>query len=223
VFRLSGLYWQGRRNAAKLRLRQNEIVWHRVPKAFDGFRILHLSDLHVDMSQQSYMDAVALAAALPGEPAFVAKKELAGQVFAGPFLRRLGTLFVERFDVTASLADAETVTAAARKSRILVFFLKVPLRAGPAFPPSIWEHSRWQPKPSCQSCRVSSGGQGRCYAASNGFRAVRQSVSISPPSSGADFASALKLRDSVREAILARCGEPDLGELVKPTPPQPAT
>ena len=49
VLRLSGLYWQGRRNAAKLRLRQNEIVSPRVPKAFDGFKILHLSDLHADI------------------------------------------------------------------------------------------------------------------------------------------------------------------------------
>jgi hypothetical protein len=51
------------------------------------------------------------------------------------------------------------------------------------------------------------------------------SVDVAPPvsPSGADFASVLKLRDSVREAVLARCGEPDLGELVKPTPPQPAT
>ena len=53
VLRLSGLYWRGRRNAAKLRLRRNEIVSHRVPKTFDGFRILHLSDLHTDMSQQA--------------------------------------------------------------------------------------------------------------------------------------------------------------------------
>ena len=53
VLRLSGLYWRGRRNAAKLRLRRNEIVSHRVPKAFDGFQILHLSDLHTDMSQQA--------------------------------------------------------------------------------------------------------------------------------------------------------------------------
>jgi predicted MPP superfamily phosphohydrolase len=51
VLRLSGLYWQGRRNAAKVRLRRNEIVSRRLPKAFDGFQILHLSDLHTDMSQ----------------------------------------------------------------------------------------------------------------------------------------------------------------------------
>jgi hypothetical protein len=34
--------------------------------------------------------------------------------------------------------------------------------------------------------------------------------------SGSDFASVLALRDKVRASILSRCGEPDLGELVKP-------
>jgi hypothetical protein len=37
-------------------------------------------------------------------------------------------------------------------------------------------------------------------------------------SCGTDFASLLQLRDAVRRVILARCGEPDLGELVKPAP-----
>jgi uncharacterized protein len=51
VLRLTGLYWQGRRNAAKVLVKRNEVVSHHVPKAFDGFRILHLSDLHTDMSE----------------------------------------------------------------------------------------------------------------------------------------------------------------------------
>jgi len=33
---------------------------------------------------------------------------------------------------------------------------------------------------------------------------------------GTDFASLVRLRDIVRAAILSRCGEPDLAELVKP-------
>jgi acyl-CoA synthetase (AMP-forming)/AMP-acid ligase II len=37
----------------------------------------------------SYLDGLILAAVIPGEPAFVVKKELATQFFAGPFLRRL--------------------------------------------------------------------------------------------------------------------------------------
>jgi uncharacterized protein len=64
VLRLSGLYGQGRRNAAKLRLRLNEIVSQRVPKAFVGFRILHLSDLHADMSQQAMTGIVDLLPSL---------------------------------------------------------------------------------------------------------------------------------------------------------------
>ncbi|MGC2076999.1 MAG: lysophospholipid acyltransferase family protein [Xanthobacteraceae bacterium] len=33
---------------------------------------------------------------------------------------------------------------------------------------------------------------------------------------GTDFESVLQLRDAVRQAVLSRCGEPDLRELVKP-------
>jgi hypothetical protein len=35
---------------------------------------------------------------------------------------------------------------------------------------------------------------------------------------GADFQSIVRLRDQVRQLMLARCGEPDLEELVKPEP-----
>jgi uncharacterized protein len=48
--RLSGLYRRGGANAAKLGLVHNEIVSPRIPASFDGFRILQLSDLHVDIS-----------------------------------------------------------------------------------------------------------------------------------------------------------------------------
>jgi 1-acyl-sn-glycerol-3-phosphate acyltransferase len=37
-------------------------------------------------------------------------------------------------------------------------------------------------------------------------------------SGGTDFEQILHLRDAVRQAVLARCGEPDLRELVKPVP-----
>jgi hypothetical protein len=33
---------------------------------------------------------------------------------------------------------------------------------------------------------------------------------------GKDFAAVLRLRDEARKVVLAGCGEPDLGELVKP-------
>ncbi len=50
VLRLTGLYGRGRRNAADIRLTHNRVLVEGLPAAFDGYRILHLSDLHLDMS-----------------------------------------------------------------------------------------------------------------------------------------------------------------------------
>ena len=49
--KISGLYWRGRRNANNVELRTNVIESPLVPRAFDGFTLLHLSDLHADMSE----------------------------------------------------------------------------------------------------------------------------------------------------------------------------
>jgi predicted MPP superfamily phosphohydrolase len=49
AMRLVGLYGRGRRNAAAIRIRQNTFVLPGLPAAFHGFRLLHLSDLHLDM------------------------------------------------------------------------------------------------------------------------------------------------------------------------------
>ena len=46
----------------------------------------------VALNHASYVDAVIVAAVLPGTPTYVVKKEFAAQVFAGPLLRRLGVL-----------------------------------------------------------------------------------------------------------------------------------
>lgn len=61
VLKLTGLYWMGQRNAARVQVRTNHIVSSRVPPGFHNFTILHLSDLHVDMSKlamQSLVDLV---------------------------------------------------------------------------------------------------------------------------------------------------------------------
>ena len=47
---ISGLYWRGLRNARDVEVTRNPITSSRLPKAFDGYKILHLSDLHADMS-----------------------------------------------------------------------------------------------------------------------------------------------------------------------------
>jgi predicted MPP superfamily phosphohydrolase len=51
TLRLAGLYGRGLRNAERVEVRHNHIEFAQLPPAFDGFTILHISDMHVDMSQ----------------------------------------------------------------------------------------------------------------------------------------------------------------------------
>ena len=46
--RLCGLYHLGIRNALDIKLTRLNLAFDDLPDAFDGFRILQLSDLHVD-------------------------------------------------------------------------------------------------------------------------------------------------------------------------------
>ncbi|NEV65105.1 metallophosphoesterase [Thiorhodococcus minor] len=51
--RIVGLYGRAQRNACDIRVRHNPLSLAKVPAAFAGFRILHLSDLHLDMSPRN--------------------------------------------------------------------------------------------------------------------------------------------------------------------------
>jgi 1-acyl-sn-glycerol-3-phosphate acyltransferase len=190
-----------------------------VPVAVSGLDRVPRGNAMLVFNHSSYMDALVLTAVLRGEPLYVAKKELAGQIFAGPLLRRLGTLFVERYDIVGSLADTEDVIAAARHGRNIVYFpegtftrrpglsgfylgaFKVAAEARLPVLPGIIRGTRsmlrsdqWFPRWTPLSIQIEDA--------------------VKP--SGTGFASLVQLRDAVRKVILAHCGEPDLGELVKP-------
>ncbi|MEO8628898.1 MAG: metallophosphoesterase [Betaproteobacteria bacterium] len=51
ALRLTGLYRRGCRNAEDVELRQNIVRSRTLPPEFDGFTLLHLTDLHVEMSE----------------------------------------------------------------------------------------------------------------------------------------------------------------------------
>jgi hypothetical protein len=151
------------------------------------------------------------AAVLPGSPAFVV---------AGPFLRRLGAIFVEQFDIVGSLADGATAAKAAQSGRLLVVFpegtftrragltgfhlgaFKIASEAGLAVVPAAIQGSRsllrsdqWFPRRTPIS--------------------VHFARPILPK--GTDFGAIVQLRDEVRAAVLRHCGEPDLAILANPT------
>lgn len=49
VLKLVGLYHRGRRNSTKIQIIENTLHIPNLPAAFEGFRLLQLSDLHLDI------------------------------------------------------------------------------------------------------------------------------------------------------------------------------
>jgi predicted MPP superfamily phosphohydrolase len=83
VLKLSGLYWRGLRNAANILVRHSDLKFVALPPAFDGFTILHISDMHVDMNA----DAMRRLTALVGDLNYdlcVLTGDYRGKTF-GPF------------------------------------------------------------------------------------------------------------------------------------------
>ena len=60
ILMATGLYWRGVSNAAKVEIKHNPILLPDLPASFDGFTILQLSDLHVDMSETAMERVVGL-------------------------------------------------------------------------------------------------------------------------------------------------------------------
>lgn len=59
--KISGLYWRGLRNAERPQLRRNRIKLTALPPAFENFVILHISDMHVDISEHAMDRVIELA------------------------------------------------------------------------------------------------------------------------------------------------------------------
>lgn len=56
--RLSGLYARGYRNALDIQVMELELVLPNLPKAFDGYRILQLTDLHIGQFDETIETAI---------------------------------------------------------------------------------------------------------------------------------------------------------------------
>jgi 1-acyl-sn-glycerol-3-phosphate acyltransferase len=161
----------------------------------------------------SYVDAIVLVAALPVQVSFVAKQELAGHPLAGPLLRRLGAVFVERFDARQGVDDVRRLAELAGK-RPLFFFAEGtftrraglrPFRLG-AFQVAVQNRLAVTP--------VVLGGtreilRDEYWLPRRG--AVQLTFCAPIVATGGGWQAALQLRDATRREILKHCGEPDLG------------
>ncbi len=58
MLKATGVYWRGRGNTLNFQVNRNTIELPHLPAAFDGYTLLHLSDLHADMYPPA-MEALA--------------------------------------------------------------------------------------------------------------------------------------------------------------------
>ena len=64
ALQLTGLYWRARRNAEQVVIKRHDLMFVGLPPLFDGFTILHISDLHVDMNEVAMSNLVRLVEAM---------------------------------------------------------------------------------------------------------------------------------------------------------------
>ena len=166
-------------------------------------------------NHSSYFDVVVLASVLPGEPTFIAKKELEGQFIAGPFLRRLGAQFVERAVGEAGIKDVDAYKDLVRQGKRLVVFPEatffrapglLPFRLG-AFAIACGTQSLVLPIAIIGTRSILRGEQWFPRRGS-----VKVEILAPAVPTGRDFAAIVELRNQVRSKILAHCQELDMAE-----------
>lgn len=83
VLRATGLYWRARQNAGRILVRRNDIRFKKLPPLFEGFTILHISDLHVDMNEVAMNRLIELVGSMQYDVC-VLTGDYRGRTF-GPF------------------------------------------------------------------------------------------------------------------------------------------
>ncbi|MDH3579511.1 MAG: 1-acyl-sn-glycerol-3-phosphate acyltransferase, partial [Hyphomicrobiales bacterium] len=153
------------------------------------------------------------ATAIPGELSFVAKEELARQTVAGPFLKRLGTIFVRRMDVSGGLEDTALTLKAAREGQRIVSFPEGTLTRMPGLLEFHLGAFLVAAETGVQVVPVTIRGTRSVLRGGQWFpRRGTIRVHIGKPifADGGDFEAVIRLRDAARAAVLAQCEEPDL-------------
>lgn len=180
----------------------------------DGLSQLAASGTCVAVANHaSYLDGLVLLAVLPRPFRFVAKRELAGERLAGVFLRSLGAVFVERFDVDRSLEDARRLLDIARSGDSLFFFPEGTFTREPGLRAFHMGAFVIAARASVPVLPVAIAGtrsilRGDGTFARRGRVRIRVHPAITP--TGNDWNAAVALHSAARSAILEACAEHDL-------------
>ena len=83
VLKATGLYWRARQNAERILVKRNDMKFKTLPPLFEGFTILHISDLHVDMNEVAMNKLIELVGSMQYDVC-VLTGDYRGRTF-GPF------------------------------------------------------------------------------------------------------------------------------------------
>jgi acyl carrier protein len=180
----------------------------------EGLDRLDAGPVIVAANHQSYLDAIVLTALLPPRFAYVVKSELAKSFVTRIFLRALGAVFVERFDPAQGTEETRKVLETVRNGESLVIFPEGTFHRGPGLLPFRLGTFMVAAEAGVPVVPVVIRGT-RSLLRGGGFFPRRGTATVtvlpSAASSATGWTAAVQLRDTVRAAILERCGEPDLG------------
>jgi acyl carrier protein len=192
-----------------------------VPIMVQGLKNLPAADRPsvIVVNHASYLDGYALIAALPHPVSFVAKAEFQEAPLIGPFLRRIGCVFVERFDRQRGIADARRLVSAARAGQWMLFFPEGTFTRAPGLLP--FHLGAFIAAAEARLAVVPITLRGTRSMLRDGSWLPRRgtvTVTIGRPVDPAAFQAeapdnwslALRLRADARSEILRTCREPDL-------------
>ena len=166
-------------------------------------------------NHSSFLDAYVLMAAIPRHFHYVAKRELLDNRWIGKPLERIGTLFVERFDVQRSVDEARKVAEAARAGQSLGFFPEGTFKRMPGLLTFRLGAFMAAAQAGAPVVPVTIRGTRAILRAGSWFpRRGPLEVIVESPimPDGDDWSAAVRLRDAARAVILRHCGEPDAGD-----------
>jgi 1-acyl-sn-glycerol-3-phosphate acyltransferase len=190
-------------------------AWIGIPLRLDGRDNLDVGGPRIVASNHSsYLDGIVLTALLPPEFAFVVKRELEKSFISRIFLRRLGAIFVERFDTAQSAGETRKALDALERGDSLVIFPEGTFRRYPGLLPFRMGTFAVAVDAGVPVVPVAISGtrallRGGTWLLRHGRVAVAVAPAVRPEGSG--WHAGIQLRDQVRAAIRERGGEPDLG------------
>jgi len=167
------------------------------------------------VNHSSYADSIFVGALLVHRHRFVAKAELARAPVLGSYLRKLGTLFIERSLAEQSMAEVAHVREALLGGDSVVMFPEGTFTRESGV--RAFHLGAFQAAVAARAPIIPLALHGARSVLRDGQRLPRRvpvrAVIGAPLTARADedaFAAAVRLRDAARAHVLRHCGEPDL-------------